>query len=307
MEYVLKSIFATTIVIANASIVAAFWRQNRLQMNPTNVYLTSLAMCDLLTGLLPIPAFIVTSYYERERYEPPTTETCKIITFVLGVLVTTTTFHLLLISADRYVKLKHDFFYIKHINVEFAYKTCCVVWLVNIVSLSLIVEYLIDNFSNSCEHQYFASGVVAYICQTVFVAIFTGVPIIVSVVLNGQVLKIARRTKKLIQLNCKQDGDVTDCNQLLAILLKEHKTALIIFTINICYLTTWPLDGAFYILMTRGPTHWRDFINGSFLKYVHPWLGLSNSLFNPIILFVMHHDFRHAFIHRVCRGCATAV
>lgn len=299
-SYLMKCLLGLLIVVVNSVIVIAFWRQKRLQTSPTNIYLTSLALCDLLTGLVVVPALTLSRYYIEVLARDVQRDLCDIIYVMTSACVTTTACHLFVISADRYVKIQHDFFYIKHSTPALAYCVCCVTYLLNVV-ISMYLLFFTNEYKHGCDYPFLVIEWYAYLLQSIPVMIFLLLPITLAIVLNVKVFNIANARKHQLQHTNENvipnDEEIANCNQLLAIVIKEHKTALIIMAINTGYLITWPADAVIWFIFTYGPRTWVEQLE--FMSELHPWLGLCNSVFNPIILFVMHSDFRHAIMNRI--------
>lgn len=303
--YVYMSLLSVATVSVNMVVVLAFWRQRRLRTSPTNIYLTSLALCDLMTGLVVVPALTVTRYMDVELNQPPKVLTCQAIYVIATICVLSTAFHLFLVSADRYIKIKYDFFYIKNSTPELAYTLCAITYLINLIISTYLFVVEID-FAHGCDHPLFdKSRWYEVLLQFVPIVIGVTLPISMAVLLNIQVLNIAAERKRQIQNHNQNNQNYIDiedntvnCNQLLTLVIKEHKTALIVMTINVGYVVTWPLDVVVWVLFTYCLDYFNlhDYLQW---KQLHPWLGLCNSVFNPIILFIMHSDYRQAIVNRV--------
>lgn len=303
-EVFFKLSLALLIAIVNAVVIVAFWRQTRLRTSATNIYLTSLALCDLVTGLVVVPSLTVATYLDEEVdvTQPPIQPliACKIIYTITSACVTTTACHLFLISADRYVKIQYDFFYIKNSTTEFAYGACVITYVLNVL-VSAYMLHDVHDFDHGCDHPVIvAKRWTDYVTPMLPVTFTLVLPVFGAVLLNVKVYKIAvaRKTQindQINHVNDDEDDVALNCNQLLGIVIREHKTALIIMAINIGYLITWPLDSLIWTLFNY--SDWLD--DCVIVKQLHPWLGLCNSAFNPIILFVMHSDYRQAIMNRV--------
>ena len=93
----------------NALVMVAVKTRRRLQTHP-NVLLACLALTDLLIGLLLQPIHITKTIFllqEKDAREFCDIELAFTVTFV--VLMFATAFHLLLISAERYLAIKRTF------------------------------------------------------------------------------------------------------------------------------------------------------------------------------------------------------
>ncbi|KAK5644341.1 hypothetical protein RI129_005641 [Pyrocoelia pectoralis] len=117
---ILVAIFA---IVGNALVIAVFWREKRLRRR-TNYYIVSLAVADLLVGLLGIPFALLTAVGL-----PNNLHGCLFMISLLVVLCTISIFCLLAVSIDRYWAILYPMAYSKHVRTRTALVIISVCWL----------------------------------------------------------------------------------------------------------------------------------------------------------------------------------
>ncbi|XP_069668988.1 uncharacterized protein [Periplaneta americana] len=116
---VLVAVFA---VVGNALVILVFYRERRLRRR-TNYYIVSLAIADLLVGMLGIPFAILASMgLPRNLYA------CLFTVSLLVVLCTISIFCLVAVSVDRYWAILHPMGYSRNVRTKTAIGIICVCW-----------------------------------------------------------------------------------------------------------------------------------------------------------------------------------
>nr|CAC86248.1 5-HT2B serotonin receptor [Tetraodon fluviatilis] len=87
----------------NILVILAVWLEKKLQ-NATNFFLMSLAVADLLVGLLVMPIALITILYDSDWPLPE--PLCPIWLFLDVLFSTASIMHLCAISLDRYIAIK---------------------------------------------------------------------------------------------------------------------------------------------------------------------------------------------------------
>lgn len=115
---VLEILVATVAVVGNAMVILVFWRERRLRRR-TNYYIVSLAVADLLVGLLGIPFAIMASIGL-----PTNLHACLFTVSLLIVLCTISIFCLVAVSVDRYWAILHPMGYSRNVRTKTAIGEC---------------------------------------------------------------------------------------------------------------------------------------------------------------------------------------
>lgn len=105
-------------VLGNAAVIAVFCRERRLRKR-TNYYIVSLALADLLVGLLGIPFAVLASVgLPRNLYG------CLVTLSILVVLCTISIFCLVAVSVDRYWAILYPLAYSRNVRTRTAIREC---------------------------------------------------------------------------------------------------------------------------------------------------------------------------------------
>lgn len=301
-----KVVLVLLTLAGNMSILLVFVKSKALRNRETNIYLASLAATDYMVGAVVAPWYIATDYMMVVLDEPPTLNFCRLLVTIQAGLTITTQLHLIVISLDRYVKIKRDFSYLISSNTKRAWVRVLIIWLISwpIACVSLLA----NRTMNGCDLLLFDAHVDILIALIGTAVIM--MPGVINVCLNCCVYCIIKRKQRKLEIRShvkiftvrNNEVIVHSIDNLLfgakslsahiAQLLKQHKTILMILAINLCYLLTWPLVMTIWLFTQLG-----DHNVAPALVSLVPWAGLMNSLINPIILLTMHVKFRHALMN----------
>lgn len=117
----LEILVAIVAVIGNSMVIIVFRKEKRLRRR-TNYYIVSLAVADLLVGLLGIPFAVLASVGL-----PTNLHACLFTVSLLVVLCTTSIFCLLAVSVDRYWAILHPMGYSRNVRTQTTIgELCCV-------------------------------------------------------------------------------------------------------------------------------------------------------------------------------------
>lgn len=109
-------------VVGNGLVILAFRRERKLRRR-TNYYIVSLAVADLLVGLLGIPCALLASMgYPKQLHA------CLFTVSLLVVLCTISIFCLVAVSVDRYWAILHPMGYSRNVRTKTAIGIICACW-----------------------------------------------------------------------------------------------------------------------------------------------------------------------------------
>ena len=252
-------------IMLNALVMVAVKTRRRLQTRP-NILLACLALTDLMVGLLVQPIHITKTIFllqEKEAHEFCDLELAFTVSFV--ILTFATVCHLLLISAERYLAIKHTFAHGIVITKTHLIMSSVVAWIAAILFLLLASFLPIALFI----------GKVAVISSIVLLQIF--------------VYRIARRhEKQILSLQVSMEARTKFKQEKKALKL----TTIILMTIFLCFvlpsismLITWHIFS-------------EAFSPGAIAVVRHLGLvpAMINSVLNPVIYTVRKRQFQIAFI-----------
>lgn len=99
---------STVIIFGNLLTICAYARERRLRSNKANMFITSLAVADLLVGAITVPIITTIRILNMRSADGNNllpNSTCDPIYFANWIFVGVTFWHLVVISADRYLKI----------------------------------------------------------------------------------------------------------------------------------------------------------------------------------------------------------
>lgn len=326
-------------ILGNLLIVASVGRFRNIQM-PTNSFIVSLAMADLLVAVLVMPFSLVRSvdtwWFGRNF--------C-VAHFLLDMtLCTSSIFNLSCVALDRYVAVCDPLHYPTRMSPRRVTMLLLLSWLLPLLISSLCVSlsmYYLTPPTGYRGTQQESPTCVAQIHTPYAVADSTVcffIPVVFMLFAYGRIFMVAQRQARWIhamenhsgQLHMDQNPTREDparpdparpdparsdpARRVQARLggfsiRKENKAArtlgLIMGVFLMCWLPYFSINIAFPL--------WGDRISPIVLE-ASMWLGYANSSLNPFIYAFFNKDFRHAFVAilgceilgRQIRGCLVS-
>lgn len=129
---VLEGLVAVGATVGNGLVIVAFHRERRLRRR-TNYYIVSLAVADLLVGLVGIPCAVLSSIGL-----PRHLHLCVFSVSLIIVLCTVSILSLVAVSADRYWAILYPMAYSTNSNTKIAVSTCTILCLYTYLHLCCI-------------------------------------------------------------------------------------------------------------------------------------------------------------------------
>jgi len=257
-------------ILLNALIMVAVKTKRRLQTHP-NILLACLALTDLMAGLVVQPVYRAKTIFLLQGKDGH--DFCDIelaFSVMFGMFMFATVFHLLLISGERYLVIKHTFTHATVVTRARLIISSAVVWIAALIFF-LVASYL---------HLAFLIAYVIIISSIFLLQIF--------------VYKEARRhEKRILSEQVSVEARARFKREKKALKL----TTIILVTIFLCFILP-PI----FMFIT-----WRLFSEtfSSNVKTLFRHLGLVpviiNSVLNPVIYTVRKKQFRVAFIELLLR------
>ena len=268
---VLNLATAPCTIFLNTLVMVAVKTKRRLQTHH-NILLAFLALTDLMTGLLLQPLHITKTIFllqGKDAYEFCDIESAYTVFFLVFTL--TRICHLLLISGERYLAIKHTFTHAKVVTKHRVIISSAVPW------IAAILMFL--------AAAYFSVA-----------AIFIGYAIVISTIVFLQILvyKEARRHEKQIlsqQVSWEARAKFKQEKKALKL------TTVILLMVFLCF--ALPLLAMSLAWQIFSETFSNDFKTSVRHLCVVP--SMISSVFNPIIYTVRKKQFRIAFIEFLFR------
>ena len=259
-------------ILLNALVMVAVKTKRRLQKN-SNILLACMALTDLMVGLVVQPLHITKTIFllqDKEFHEFCDIDLAFTVCYLTFVVATEC--HLVLISGERYLAIKHTFTHATVVTKSRLMVCSAVAWIVALSSFPIVL-YLTARYFYVSE-------------ATILVSI---------VLLQFLVYKEARRHEKLI---LSQHVSV----EARAKFKQEKKalklTTIILVTLFLCFALP-PI----FMLITSGIFKAENSLPDvkAFVRHLVRLPVIFNSVLNPVIYSVRKREFRVAFIELLLR------
>ena len=258
------------VILLNILMMVAVKTKRQLRTK-SNVALACLATTDLVVGLVVQPLQIVSHSF---LFQGETDVLCNLNKIAIGITVKctwTSLFHLLLISTERYLAIKHTFAYENHVTE---------VRIIIASGLAWAAAFILPTQDLWLEKRQFLT----ILAPSVIIFLFFPA----TIYFNVAVYREVRRNEKQIAAN---QVSIEAKEKILKNKKAFYTTIIVIFLILLCYI---PGNICVVILVS-----FKDKIPvnvGHIVLYLVALLPILNSLFNPLIYAVRIRYFRVAFI-----------
>ncbi|XP_078059720.1 5-hydroxytryptamine receptor 2B [Mustelus asterias] len=186
----------------NILVILAVSLEKKLQ-NATNYFLMSLAVADMLVGLLVMPIALLNILFNSEWLLP--TEICPIWIFLDVLLSTASIMHLCAISLDRYIAIKKP---IQHSRFNSRAKVLIKITVVWLISIGIAIPIPIKGLQN--ETNVFINETCLLKIDTFKNFIIFGsmaaffIPLAIMIVINFLTIQVLRKKANLIKAKAPQ-------------------------------------------------------------------------------------------------------
>ena len=259
--------------VLNALVMVAVKTKSRLRAHKSNILLALLASTDLTIGVFIQPSFIaVLVMFLLDK--PIGYCVMRVLRTVLVCLVECSLFHLVLISGERYLAMKHPFAYTTIVTDVRLLIASALVWLLPVI---LQIPLAVNR------------TVFLFIGNTLFVLSIAFIVFCHVTVYH----ETRRHEQQLAAQQVTQEAREQFRNNKKALKL----TRIILAVITLCYVPTL----VFFLVVTSG-YRGKMSVETVYIFFSFSVLILNlNSLFNPIIYSVRMRQFRVAFVELICR------
>ncbi|XP_056093116.1 trace amine-associated receptor 13c-like [Rhinichthys klamathensis goyatoka] len=259
--YVCFSLLSAWTVFMNMLVIISISHFKKLH-TPTNLIILSLAVADLLIGLIVIPIEGI-RLTEKCWYFGDTF--CVLFTIIFGLVFSASFTNLILIAGDRYVAVCHPLQYPQKITTTKTVITICLSWGCCLTYNVTVVIY--NGYSNMCYGEcYVTFGFASLVTDMVMSFIF---PCTLLITLYLRIFYVVHQQVKVI--NSLMTGGKSLTEGVLR-RKSESKAALTLGIIVIVYLLCFV---PFFICSVS--------VNSDIILTVFAWVVYSNSGLNPLV------------------------
>ncbi|KAM9694974.1 histamine H2 receptor [Trichechus inunguis] len=274
------------ITIAGNVVVCLAVGLNRRLRSLTNCFIVSLAITDLLLGLLVLP---FSAIYQLSYSWSFGQIFCNIYTSLDVMLCTASILNLFMISLDRYCAVMDPLRYPVLVTPVRVTISLVFIWVISI-TLSFLSIHLGWNSRNktvSSNHTISKCKVqVNEVYGLVDGLVTFYLPLLIMCITYYRIFKIARNQAKRI-------NHISSWN---AATIKEHKATVTLAAVMGAFIICWfPYFTVFVYRGLRG-----DEAINEVTEAIVLWLGYANSALNPILYAALNRDFRTAYQQLFC-------
>nr|XP_054754284.1 dopamine receptor 1-like [Lytechinus pictus] len=284
---------------------------------PSNVFVASLAVADLLVAVLVMPFSLSTNFVHKDIFTPVF---CKAWISFDVTFCSTSVIHLCMISVDRYFHIKEPFKYKRWMTNKRALLISIMVWIIKSLSAFLPIflglfhgEESVEDASNATDAYgdglesaagWHLSGSIfcdnafnqTYIIITTLVDFF--IPSWILLFVYARIYHLIQTRNKNLRQGFLAEGKSGDENNAKSTDFRvnnqhhsHHKAALMLGTIIGLFLVCWtPFFLNLFICSFRQCVSF-----SSKRDEVLTWLGYINSSMNPCVYSISNPEFRQSF------------
>lgn len=266
------------ITVAGNVVVCLAVGLNRRLRSLTNCFIVSLAVTDLLLGLLVLP---FSALYQLTWNWDLGPVFCNIYTSLDVMLCTASILNLFMISLDRYCAITDPLRYPVRVTPARVAAALVFIWAISI-TLSFLSIHLGWNRSNHTDP---GDSKTCRVEVNLVYGLVDGLvtfylPLLIMCIFYYRIFKIAREQSRRIQHS----------GSWRAVTLREHKATVTLAAVMGAFVVCW--FPYFSVFLYRGVAN--DHIN-RVVEDVVLWLGYANSALNPILYGALNRDFRTAY------------
>lgn len=286
-------------IIGNTMVIIVFVTSDILKSSVNNHFLVSLAVADLLVGLLVMPCAVDALRVQTWRCGPfkyfnAFGNFCFCISSIM---------HLMVLSVDKYFSIARPLKYPHIVTQGRAYIACIVLWLysgfwallplLGVSSYECFIPYI-----GFCASKDWSMNGLNFAFAISVVSGTYGVALIVMFVVYLKIAKIIQRQTRRIAIVVTDSKDATQNTQTnKPSLIKRYRGVVTLITLIITYLVCWsPFCVMLFIEIGRAKK----------IEGVAPMIGMLvgfiNSCCNPIIYWAQYKRFRRAILRLLRKG-----
>ncbi|XP_065113481.2 trace amine-associated receptor 13c-like [Paramisgurnus dabryanus] len=276
--YVFFSLLSVWTVFLNLLVIISISHFKKLH-TPTNMLILSLAVADLLVGLIVMPLeairLIETCWYFGDTI-------CRLFLTIMGLLTNTSLSNLVLIAVDRYVAVCQPLLYPQKITTARTIISICVCWFCSSVYTNSALTTSQSRYTCYGE----CTFIITFVWKIIDLFLFFLLPCTVIITLYLRIFYVAHHQVKVINSLMRSGKHLTEGSVRRK---SESKAALTLGIIVTVYLFCWI---PYYSLSLTPITSMT-----SVIAYFILWMLYINSGLNPLIYAIFYPWFRMSVKH----------
>lgn len=276
-------------IIAINILVPVLFIRNRVLRTKTNMLLVSLAIADMVMGLIGIPMYIsCNALYMFYEYRGM----CFAAAVVYRFIAVSTIFHIFAITIERYISVSYPFNYVTWVKMSRLRLVIASIWFIALfmalIQLSwqnLKQDYYMGNAE--IDPILYRAGLIynlfgILVCFTIPLAIMIFIYWRMFVIIRTQITRIKQQNITGFEENCKP--------------LSSERRAITIFALMLGFFTTCWLTWYLSLLANYVSIY---FYVPELLYEIFDFLRFSTSFINPLLYTFLKTDFRRALFRLV--------
>ena len=273
---ILPIVLAIMIITVNLWVIYAVYRKRFLR-TVANYFLASLALSDLLTGLVSVPTYLACSIMRELAI-------CTVSHTFLRFTSISTVAHLFCVTMDRYVSIMFSLRYCTLVTKKRGFLTIGTTW-----AISLFIALIQLSWFNSDEDVEEDSSVENQNHDLRFdvflIVVFFTIPLLAMMYVYARILAEVRRQNHMIQKYSTPGWKDKRKNNL-----KERRAVITFALMALCYVVGWlpyfTLRIQHHFDVIPNLPHW--------VEYLLIYMRYATSFANPLLYILGKQDFRKA-------------
>lgn len=256
-------------------IILTIWKEALRTLS--NMFLFSLAISDLLFGLLGIPLFLACSI-KRFLLQ------CALSVLIVRFNAISSVFHLLVIACDRYAIILHSMKYPSLVTKSRAIGVIVFIWVVALVSST--IQFTWYNLNNELTMLKEKTIRIDRVYFLLIIIAFFFVPLLLMVYMYSHVLAVSFRHITAFRRRRK------NLDQPVASIAHDMRGTFILVTMMIIFISCWL---PFFLLMLQDHVSEQFLVIPAWGLCVIFYLRFIPPLANPVLCAFCKQDYRRAW------------
>lgn len=273
-------------ILGNGLVILVITRSRTIQHTFTSLYIIHQSVVDLVTGIVLGLSSLTVRNYDLSQVPPFLSDLfCRVwlSRSLLWCTLTTSTYSLIAITAERYMKIVFPIKHRTHFSRRVQGVTILISWFIGLVlnvSNNAATSAVVNGRCFPMINWY--SVLAQKISGILSICILFILPILTFIIMYGHIIYILYNPR--MPANNRQPT--------------TKKTIKLLCCVVVCFFVCWVLNSMLFLLFNLGM--WLDF--DSALYHVSTIMVFLNSCINPVIYAAHYKPFRQNFKAMFCTG-----